>query len=31
VSAERLFLGAVKTGGAAADAKPQAELNLTSQ
>jgi len=30
VSAERLFLGAVKTGGAAADAKPQAELNLTS-
>ncbi|MDZ7918965.1 DUF748 domain-containing protein [Rhodoferax sp.] len=31
VSAERLFLGAVKTGGAAADAKPQAELNLASQ
>jgi hypothetical protein len=29
VSAERLFLGAVKTGGAAADAKPQAELTLT--
>ena len=29
VSAERLFLGAVKTGGAAADAKPQAELALT--
>ena len=31
VSAERLFLGAVKTGGPVADAKPQAELNLTSQ
>jgi hypothetical protein len=30
VSAERLFLGAVKTGGPTADAKPQAELNLTS-
>ena len=28
VSAERLFLGAVKTGGAAADAKPHAELTL---
>lgn len=31
VSAERLFLGAVKTGGPVADAKPQAELNLASQ
>ena len=30
VSAERLFLGAAKTGGPAADAKPQAELNLAT-
>ncbi len=30
VSAERLFLGAVKTGGAVAEAKPHAELNLAS-
>ncbi|CAM8668666.1 Protein of unknown function DUF748 [Comamonadaceae bacterium] len=28
LAAERLFLGAVKTGGAAADAKPQAELEI---
>ncbi|CAM8640807.1 Protein of unknown function DUF748 [Comamonadaceae bacterium] len=28
LTAERLFLGAVKTGGAAADAKPQAELEI---
>ena len=31
VPAERLFLGATKTTGRAADAKPQAELNLTMQ
>jgi outer membrane protein OmpA-like peptidoglycan-associated protein len=31
VSAERLFLGSIKTGGPAADAKPQAELNLAGQ
>lgn len=30
VSVERLFLGAVKTGGAVSDAKPQAELNLAT-
>ncbi|MDZ7891240.1 MAG: DUF748 domain-containing protein [Rhodoferax sp.] len=28
LAAERLFLGAVKTGGTAADAKPQAELEI---
>jgi hypothetical protein len=28
LAAERLFLGAVKTGGAAADAQPQAELEI---
>ncbi|MDR7305752.1 DUF748 domain-containing protein [Rhodoferax saidenbachensis] len=31
VPTERLFLGAIKTTGHAADAKPQAELNLTMQ
>ena len=31
VSSERLFLGAIKTSGPAADAKPQAELNLAGQ
>jgi len=31
VPTDRLFLGAVKTAGAAADAKPHAELQLTSQ
>jgi hypothetical protein len=30
LAAERLFLGAVKTGGAVADAKPQAELEIGS-
>jgi hypothetical protein len=31
VSAERLFLGAIKTNARAADAKPQAELKLAGQ
>jgi hypothetical protein len=31
VPTERLFLGAIQTGGPVADAKPQAELNLTMQ
>jgi hypothetical protein len=31
VATERLFLGAINTGGQAADAKPQALLNLASQ
>jgi outer membrane protein OmpA-like peptidoglycan-associated protein len=31
VSSERLFLGAIKASGPAADAKPQAELNLAGQ
>jgi len=28
LAAERLFLGAVKTGGPASEAKPQAELEI---
>jgi hypothetical protein len=28
LAAERLFLGAVKTGGSASEAKPQAELEI---